>query len=320
MVPPGGVAVSARLRTADLVVAGYNLVLCAVWAGLAGRAWYGPWITAAHGLAALLPLWLVRQQEVAGERRVLAALREIYPLLCLLAFWAEIDLLHPVVQPGANDALVAGLDRAVFGRHLNLLWMPAMPQVALSELMHLSYFIYYPLIFLPPLVMAVSSRTDALQDMTLRLMVTYLGCYVIYLAFPVFGPTDLVPMYQGELTDGFFYRLTHAAKEAGNSAGTAFPSSHVAGAATSAVLAWRWLRRPLAWVITVQAAGVLVATVYTQQHWAIDSLAGLAWALLLQSLAVPWLQAVLSIDGGPLVPVLPAPAGFLPQPIAGRRG
>jgi membrane-associated phospholipid phosphatase len=319
MVPAGGVAMSARLRAADLVVAGYNLVLCAVWAGDAGDAWYGPWIMTAHGLAALLPLWLARQHEIAPEFRVLAALREIYPLLGLLAFWAEIDLLHPVVQPGANDALVATLDLAVFGRHLNLHWMPAMPQVALSELMHFSYFAYYPLIFLPPLAMAVARRTEALQDMTLRLMVTYLGCYVIYVAFPVFGPTDLMPMYQGELTDGFFYRLTHAAKEAGNSAGTAFPSSHVAGATTSAVLAWRWLRRPLAWVVTVQAAGVLIATVYTQQHWAIDSLAGLTWALLLQSLAVPWLQDVLASEVGALVPVLPAPAGFRPEPMIGRR-
>jgi membrane-associated phospholipid phosphatase len=158
--------------------------------------------------------------------------------------------------------------------------------------------------------MAVTGRRDALEDMTLRLMVSYLGCYLIYLAFPVFGPTDMMPMYQGELTDGFFYRLTHAAKEAGNSAGTAFPSSHVAGAVTSAVLAWRWLRPALARLITVQAAGVVVATVYTQQHWAIDSLAGLIWALLLQAIAVPFLRQILGPAEDVLVPVLPSPAGF----------
>jgi len=302
---------SPRLRAADLVVAAYNLALCAVWAGFQGAGWQRPWIMTAHGVAALLPLWLARRQEIAPQHRGLAALREIYPLLGLLAFWAEIDLLHPVVRTGANDALVAALDLTVFGRHLNLLWMPTMPQVGLSELMHFSYFVYYPLIFLPPLAMAVAGRIDALQDMTLRLMTTYLGCYLVYLVFPVFGPTEMMPMYQGELTHGFFYQLTHAAKEAGNSAGTAFPSSHVAGAVTSAVLAWRWLRRPLAWVITVQATAVFLATVYTQQHWAIDSLAGLAWALLLQTFAVPLLQEALTPDAAPPVPILPAPAGLL---------
>ena len=301
---------SAALRTADLVVAGYNLALAAVWAGFDGGAWYAPWIMTAHALGALLPLWLARRPEVPRERRTLAALREIYPLLALLLFWAEIDLLHPVVEPGANDAAVAALDLALFGRHLNLVWMPAMPQVLLSELMHFSYFAYYPLIFLPPLAMAVAGRTDALQDMTLRLMVTYLTCYLIYLAFPVFGPTDMLPMYQGELNDGVFYHLTHAAKEAGNSAGTAFPSSHVAGAVTSAVLAWRWLARRLAWLVSAQALGVVVATVYTQQHWAIDSAAGLLLALALQAFAVPWLCETLSRGTAATVPVLPDAAGF----------
>lgn len=308
---------SPRLRAADLVVAGYNLVLLAVWARFPGDAWYASWIAAVHGLAALLPLWLAGRPEIAPRRRVLGALREVYPLLGLLAFWAEIDLLHPVVQVGANDALVARLDLLVFGRHLNLLWMPEMPQLALSELLHFSYFLYYPLIFLPPLAMAVAGRGDALQDMTLRLMVTYLGCYLIYLAFPVFGPTDLMPMYQGEPTEGFFYRLTHAAKEAGNSAGTAFPSSHVAGATTSAVLAWRWFRWPVALLISVQAAGVLLATVYTQQHWAIDSATGLLWALLIQGVAVPLLRGALEEDQAPPVPVLPSPAGFRPEPATG---
>lgn len=301
---------TGRLRPADLVVAGYNLVLAAVWGRVSAAEWYAGWIMAAHALGALVPLWLAAGPAVPPERRLLAAVREIYPLLALLAFWAEIDLLHPIVRPGANDAFVAQLDLALFGRHLNLLWMPAMPQIALSELMHFSYFAYYPLIFLPPLAMAAAGRIEALEDMTLRLMVTYLACYLIYLAFPVFGPTDTMPMYQGDLTQGFFYRLTHAAKEAGNSAGTAFPSSHVAGAVTSAVLAWRWLRRRLAWLVTVQALGVVVATVYTQQHWAVDSLVGLLLALLLQSFAVPFLRDVLSPGSGELVPVLPDPAAF----------
>lgn len=310
---------SARLRATDRLLAGYNLVLCAVWARFPAGEWYVPWITAAHGLAALLPLWLAHRPEVPAERRLLATLREIYPLIGILVFWSEIGLLHRALQVGPNDFAVARLDLAVFGQHWNLVWMPAMPQVAFSELMHFSYFAYYAVIFLPPLFMAVAGRTDALQDMALRLMVTYLGCFLIYLAFPVLGPGHMLPAYQGELTEGFFYWLTHAAKAAGDSAGTAFPSSHVAGAVTSAVLAWRWLRRPWAWVVTLQAVGVLLATVYTQQHWPIDSAAGLAWALLLQAVAVPFLRGVLEQGADELVPVLPAPDGFSADTTAGGR-
>ena len=313
MVSEGRLAVSHRIRPADLLVAGYNVVLLAVWSPLADAAWFAPWIAAAHAAGAALPLVLGRMNE-RWWKGLAGALRELYPLLCLAAFWSELGLLHAIGPEAAYDAVIESVDLALFGRHLNLVWMPAMPYPALSELMHFFYVFYYPLIFLPPLAMCVAGRADALRDMTLRLMVTYLGCYLLYLAFPVVGPAELLPHYQGPLTDGFFYGLTHAARTAGDSLGTAFPSSHVAGSTTMAVLAWRWLPRPLAMVITVQAAGVFLATVYTQNHYPVDALAGLIWALGLQLLIVP---AVRANYAAPRVPVLPAHASSLREPVTG---
>jgi len=40
----------------------------------------------------------------------------------------------------------------------------------------------------------------------------------------------------------------------------------------------------------LEAAGVVVATVYTQNHYAIDVLAGIVWAVLLQLTVVPALE------------------------------
>ncbi len=309
MVSTGGVVVSDRVRPADLLVAAYNVVLLAVWSRYAGAAWYGPWIAGAHAAAAALPLLLSRS---AGSRPgAMRVLREIYPLLGLLAFWTELGLLQPLAPAGTYDAVVARLDLALFGRHLNLVWMPAMPYPALSEVMHFVYFMYYPLIFVPPIAMSLAGRTEALRDMTLRLMVTYLGCYLLYLAFPVIGPAELLPRYHGPLSDGVFYGLTHAARAAGDSLGTAFPSSHVAGATTAAVLGWRWLPRPVAVLVTAQAGGVLLATVYTQNHYPVDSLAGLLWALGLQLVLVP---AVSGVVAAPRVPVLPV---WSPAPVTG---
>ena len=299
---------SDRIRPADLLVAAYNLVLFAVWIRLGGAAWYVPWIAGAHAAAAALPLLFSR---VGTWRRGLGVLREIYPLLGLLAFWSELGVLQRLAPGGTYDAIVSRLDLMLFGQHLNLAWMPAMPYPALSEAMHGFYFLYYPLIFAPPIAMALIGRTDALRDMTLRLMVTYLGCYILYLAFPVIGPAELLPHYQGPLTNGFFYHLTHAARAAGDSLGTAFPSSHVAGATTIAVLAWRWLPRPVAVLITVEAVGVLLATVYTQNHYPVDALAGLLWALGLQLVLVP---AFSGAAAAPRVPVLPVRC---PEPVTG---
>ncbi|HEX2638505.1 MAG TPA: phosphatase PAP2 family protein [Gemmatimonadales bacterium] len=301
---------SDRIRPADTLVSAYNVVLLAVWIRLADAAWYAPWIAGAHGAGALLPLVLGRGRARAG----IGLLREIYPLLCLIGFWTELGAVQALAPGTTYDGSIAMLDLALFGRHLNLVWMPAMPYPVFSELMHFFYFTYYPLIFLPPIAMWAAGRAAELRDMTLRLMVTYLACYLVYLAFPVIGPAELLPHYQGPLTDGLFYGLTHAARAAGDSLGTAFPSSHVAGATTVAVMAWRWLSRPVAVLVTIQALGVFLATVYTQNHYPVDAIAGLLAALGLQLVIVP---AASARYAAPRVPVLPARAPSLPDAITG---
>jgi membrane-associated phospholipid phosphatase len=222
-----------------------------------------------------------------------------------------------VARGETYDAVVARIDLAVFGRHLNLLWMPGMPQVWLSELMHMVYFAYYPMIFLPPLLVAIAGRRHAFQDITFRLMTTYVGCYLIYLVFPVVGPAELMPHYAGPLTEGMFFQLTTAARDGGDSLGTAFPSSHSAGAVTAAFIAWRWFRPAAAWAVSLQAGGVLLATVYTQNHFAIDAVAGLAAAILLQVFGVPALRRLAQPLRRQLVPVLPQPALLLDSTTGG---
>ncbi len=308
------------LRPADWLIAGYNAILALLWGGLWGQVWYAPWICAAHWSAAVLPALLVLAPAAGNglRGRLMGALREAYSLMWLLSFWTELGLLHPLRSIAAHDGLIAGLDLALFGGHPNLVWMPAMPQLWFSELMHLIYFAYYPLIFLPPLLMGITGRSEALRDITLRLMVTYLGCYLLYLAFPVVGPAALMPHYDGPLTHGFFFQLTHHAREAGDSLGTAFPSSHVAGSVTIAIVARAWLSPRWSGLITLEAVGVVFATVYTQNHYAIDALAGIVWAVALQTVCVPLLLWSLSPAAArPQVPILPGALPPLwPEPVS----
>jgi len=174
-----------------------------------------------------------------------AVLRELYPLLFVLAFWTELGYLRELYHVGVHDRLVTAWDLRVFGQHFNLTWMPRMPAVWLSEAMHFVYFAYYPLIFVPVVAVGLIGRVDAMRDMIFRLTVTYLGCYVLYLWFPVGGPSALLPHFRGALTDGFWYQLVKTAHDSGDSLGTAFPSSHVAGSVTIALVAWRLHPAPL---------------------------------------------------------------------------
>lgn len=283
-------ALTRRWSAIDSIIAGYNVLLGAVWWANWRESPHAPWIAVAHLAAATLP-WLIAR---APRRRwdVVSALYEIYPLLLLLAFWTELDLLRSVLGPGGHDVPIRALDLAVFGVHLHQVLLPRFDTLWISEPMFGAYYLYFALIVVPPLVLAVVGRRDALRDATLRLMATYLTCYLVYITFPVYGPHFLETRPPGPYTAGFFYHLVASAQAAGDSHGCAFPSSHVAGAVTAAIVAWRWYRPWLAGVLTVEALGVVVATVYTQNHYGIDALTGVLWALALQLAVIPGIASV----------------------------
>lgn len=297
---------SARVLPVDRLVAAYNAILVAVWVAAWGRAPHAPWLALAHLAALALPALLARAPDRLSPP--LRALRELYPLVWLAAFWPELDLVHQLRTTPTFDHQIAALDVAWFGidgNHLNLIWMSRMPYGWLSEAMHFSYWAYYLLIAIPPMAVALLGRTAALRDIVFRMMLTYVACYVIYVLYPVYGPGLTLPRHDGPLTDGFFYRLVSVTLGAGDSPGTAFPSSHAAGAVTIAYLGWRWFQRWISALLWVEALGVLASTVYTQHHYPLDALAGFAGALLLQIAVAPALARRL---GGPRTvpaPVLP---------------
>ncbi len=295
-----------RLLPVDRLVAVYNVALAGIWIWFLGRTPVAPWMVVAHlaalGIVALLARAPARLAEPART------LRELYPMLWFLAFWGELDVLHQLWQVPFFDSAIRALDLRLFGlhgTHLNLYWMPRMPQIWLSEPMHFFYFAYYALIALPPIAALVTGRTDAVRDIVFRFMLTYLSCFLIYTVFPVLGPGLTLPHYQGALTSGLFYRLARGALGLGDSPGCAFPSSHVAGAVTIAYVGWRWFPRRFGVLMVIEAVGVLISTVYTQNHYPIDALSGCAWGLALQIFVAPALAARLSRGVTVPAPILP---------------
>ena len=269
----------------DGVIAAYNLVLACVWLTAIPLAPMALPLAVAHGLAAALPL-LLRRVPV-GLPRPAALAREIYPFVALALFWTELGLLQAVRQIPPHDPTVAGWDRAIFGIHLHTTWSAAMPAPWLSEAMYGSYFSYYLILTLPPLALALAGRVDALRDIALRAMVTYLGCFLVYIAFPVYGPFSYGAVTNDPSATGILHALVNRARESGDSPGTAFPSSHVAGALTMAWTGWRWFPRPVGVALVALAILVPFATVYTGNHYTIDAVAGALWAVAAQLILVP---------------------------------
>ena len=267
--------------------------LLAIYNAVAGLAWipalvtgaaapYAAILVAGHTLGVALPFKL--RALGPGASRPVRLLREAYPLLLLYPFFAEVGFLHRALGAAGHDATIAAWDAAIFGfggGPWHRTWAAAAPEAWIREPMHALYVSYYLLIAGPPLAAALRRDGSAFRDISYRTMVTYTACYAVYLFYPVFGPGHTDPLLPGDAARGFFPDLMRGLMASGDAPGTAFPSSHVAGAFTAAWLGARWFPRRVAYAQTALACGVAVATVYTHNHYAIDAAAGLlfAWAV-----------------------------------------
>ena len=284
---PGGA------RPVDWLLGGYNAIGAGFWLAAIGHSPAAPWIVAAHVLGAFLP-WGATIAD-RGANRLLRAAREAYPLLLLYPLYAEVGLFHAAMGSAGHDATVLAWDRTLFSTNWHRVLASAMPAAWLREAMYGTYFSYYLLIALPPLAAALARRWDAFRAISFRMMLTYVVCYAIYFAYPAFGPMHADPESAAGIArathGGFFPSLVRAAAASGDSPGTAFPSSHVAGALTAAWLGFRWHARWVAWVQLALAAGVALSTVYTGNHYAIDALVGILLAVVLQAVVAPRFEA-----------------------------
>jgi len=276
---------SSHPSTVDWLLAAYNLVLIGRWAPLVPLHETARWLVAVHGIALGVP-WLLARAP-APDRPWLRRLYEFYPLAWICAFWRELDVHGRFVSNLPYDRALIWLDRAIFGVHVNTAWLEALPGRWFSELMHLCYFSYYPLLLIVPVLLAFAPPTALRREGVLRIATAYLACFLVYALWPTTGPGALHVSFPESVSDGLMFRINHVIQDSGDSLGTAFPSSHVAGAVTLTWILWRLGHRRLGGAGIAITLGVLGATIYTQNHFAVDSLAGLLLALGVQSLLVP---------------------------------
>ncbi len=247
----------------------YNLLLALLWAP------HRLVFAAAHLAAVALPT-LLAPTPVA----------DCYPAFAVLCLWTELGAILPRLHPdgaAARDAAALHLDAMLFGTHWHTEWIARMPWAWLSTMMYGAYCSYYILLVGLPLGFWLSRRREALADIAFRILLIYAACAVCYLIFPVIGPAPLPPVADA-VRHGAFFEFSAAVQRTGDSLGTSLPSTHAAGSMTLALAAWRWLPRPVAMAIVGLAVAIALATVYTQNHYAIDAVAGVLLAVFLQTI------------------------------------
>jgi membrane-associated phospholipid phosphatase len=278
----------ASRRAAAAVFIGYNVLLAVLWAALAAHE---------RPLAHWLPLAAVFVHLGATLIPALVdatPLAELYPLLTVIGVWTEMGTILPRLHPlGVLDPAVVRLDAILFGTNWHVAWIARMPWPWLSGVMYAAYCSYYGILLVVPLLLVVTRRRAILGEYAFRLLLVYVGCALVYLIAPVVGPAAVVPAADA-VRHGLFFAIAGGLQQAGDSLGTSLPSTHVAASMTIAFAAWRWFPRPLAALLTADAVVIALATVYTQNHYAIDAVAGLALAVFLHTMVAPILLGEMS--------------------------
>jgi membrane-associated phospholipid phosphatase len=221
-------------------------------------------IFAAAHVAAIACLWWVMRARGARP------LADWLPLMLVPLLYAELPSL--MGEPVYADPLVRAWESALFGTQPAQTLAGSAPSVLLSELLHLGYLLYYPIVYVPPLMLYLAGRSEELRRTVLAVMLTYALCFLVFVFFPVEGPRYAWDPPPG-IPRGPLRSLAVTILEWGSARGTAFPSSHAAVAVAQAVLALRY-QRSLGVAVAVVALLLMLGAVYGGFHYAVDLLAG----------------------------------------------
>jgi len=257
-----------------------------------------PVLLGAHVAVLALVHGLIRS-AARHQNRLLALLRDWYPLVLYTFMYWETHRLDCLFVHRPLDAWFIAADRRLFGCQPSRAFMLRLPYLAVSETLYLFYFSYYVMLPGTGLILYLCDRRRFLRYVFTVSFVFY-ACYLIYIFLPVLGPhgwpsmpPEVAPMLgppdvPSHLTHGVFYRVMRLVYSFFEPAGgAAFPSSHVAVALTTLWFSWRYVKR-IRWIHLIAVVMLAFSTVYCGYHYGVDTIAGVAAAALL----VPAAEAV----------------------------
>lgn len=231
----------------------------------------------------LLMLVRITSEEQRFHRKDL--LRWLYPLILIVPLYYEIGLLGFVFNQGdIYDPLVQGWDLWLFDKHPHKILPDLLAGSFWREFLHFIYFTYYLLIvaafyyvwkrstFHKP-----SRSIGEMDHRMLRFNFVFMGAFltymVIFIWWPVTGPTDdRFLRYDGV---GGMSQIIDWIYQVGESGFGAMPSSHIGESIVIYLLLGNQFSRRLRAMFMVWFVLLCISTVYTQFHYAIDTITGI---------------------------------------------
>ena len=197
-------------------------------------------------------------------------------------FYMQLHEMLSLSRPSTVDIALAGIDRTLFGTN-PAAWLGTHGTPLLTDLLSISYFSYY---FSMPLLLVLMWRGNTEHEFRRTLSAITIGWYgalLTYFLFPALGPQRCfpheLPVLHGYLPSTSFI-LGFLAQNLTPAVRDCVPSMHTAVTLLTLHAAFKYQRR-FFWSYLPFGAGVIVATVYLQQHYAVDTLLGFAAFVLI---------------------------------------
>jgi membrane-associated phospholipid phosphatase len=281
-----GARLKASLSTSELCTL-VTLAICTILDCI----WYGTMENALMFIIGNISLmWLqcvLATTESERTPRPLVVARYFFLVPAIYFIYAQVHLLVRLANPHDMDTTLAAWDYALFGVNPSA-WLHAFAHPALTELMQISYALFFLVPILLPLEFFLTrSKAILMRYLSVIAIASYL-LYVGYMFLPAVGPCFTLYDFANLNNDLPGLALTEPLRTLiGNGAGAGsltpaltahrncVPSGHTMISVVNAIIAFRLGSRGR-WFYAVLGVATICSTVYLRYHYVVDVLAGMA--------------------------------------------
>ena len=230
-------------------------------------------------IAAVTIVFTLIKVNTAFNNKITHLLRYFYPLIFTAYFYGETGFYNNIFFADLDQIFIQ-LEQSIFGFQPALFFSLKYDSFWFNELMFFSYFSYYIIVVVFPLIVYIKKRAE-FDRIFFIIIFSFYAYYLVFVVFPVVGPQFYFPAEQAEITHpGLFGKMVKFFQDSGETPTGAFPSSHI-GLSWIILLASFKSHKKLFWVILPLAISICFSTVYIKAHYVVDIVAGLISAPLL---------------------------------------
>ncbi len=230
-------------------------------------------VLAFTGVAAAI--WFLAYAVRRRFPKITSFIRYFLHLVLYGAFYSNVHAMMTAAHPAIVDATLVRIDLAMFGANPNA-WLGNHGFPLLTDFLYLSYFSYY--LGMPVLLILMWSR-NAEKDFRVVLSAMTIGWYgalITYMLFPALGPQRFIPhelpALKGLLPTTALIQAFLAANVT-PVVRDCVPSMHTCVTLLTLKFSYRYQRWYFRRYVT-PGLGLVLATMYLQQHYVIDVMLG----------------------------------------------